>query len=105
MYRILLILIIAWIASSYSSEVTDQAGFLIENVVIIDGTGTERVTGAVRISGALISEIGTLEPLPGEKVIDGQGQVLAPGFIDTHSHVASEIEQEPGALAAVHLPR
>jgi len=48
---------------------------------------TERRRAAVRIAGGRIVEIGaTLAPRVGEAVHDGQGQVLAPGFIDTHSH-------------------
>lgn len=59
---------------------------LISNVRIVDGSGAPAYEGAVRIDGDRITEVGTLRPLRGETVIDGQGQVLAPGFIDTHSH-------------------
>lgn len=42
----------------------------------------------VRIAGALITEVGALEPLPGETVVDVAGQWLAPAFIDSHVHFA-----------------
>ena len=81
-----------------SAEVSSR---LIDNVVIIDGTGAPRAPGAVRIDGGSIVETGALEPLPGETVIDGGGLVLAPGFIDTHSHADRHLFEQPGALAAV----
>jgi len=74
---------------------------LIANVVVIDGSGAPRQAGAVRIDGGRIADVGALEPLPGEAVIDGGGRVLAPGFIDTHSHADDELFEMPGALAAV----
>jgi len=76
-------------------------GLLIANVVIIDGTGAPGYTGSVRVSGGVIEAAGDLVARPGESVIDGGGQVLAPGFIDTHSHADKQIFEKPGALSAV----
>jgi len=74
---------------------------LISNVIVIDGTGAPRQSGAVRIDSGRIVEVGDLEALPGETVVDGGGLVLAPGFIDTHSHADEHLFEQPGALAAV----
>jgi N-acyl-D-amino-acid deacylase len=74
---------------------------LISNAVVIDGTGAARIDAAVRIDGDRIVAVGQLEPLPGESVIDAKGMVLAPGFIDTHSHHDSNIGEYrhmPGVL-------
>jgi N-acyl-D-amino-acid deacylase len=79
----------------------DPSATLIRNVTIIDGSGTSGRAGAVRFLLDEIIEVGDLEALPGEVVIDGGGQVLAPGFIDTHSHADSELFEQPGALAAI----
>jgi N-acyl-D-amino-acid deacylase len=49
----------------------------------------------------VIKEIGALTPLDGEQVVDAGGKVLAPGFIDTHSHAGSDVLEMPGALPAV----
>lgn len=62
------------------------AGTLIENVVIADGTGAPAFAGAVRIVDGRIDEVGALAARRGDTVVDGGGRVLAPGFIDTHSH-------------------
>ena len=77
------------------------ASWLITNVQVIDGSGAPGFAAAVRISGSTIEAVGELEPLPGETVIDGAGQSLAPGFIDTHSHADSELLNLPDALPAI----
>lgn len=74
---------------------------LIRNVQIVDGTGSTARYGAVRILNNRIQDMGALSPLPGEKVIDGLGKVLAPGFIDTHSHHAGAMADKPDMLAVV----
>lgn len=79
----------------------ETPGFLVTNIQLIDGSGAPAVAASVRIRDGLISEIGSLEACPGEAVVDGAGQVLAPGFIDTHSHASSDIFEHPDALPVV----
>jgi N-acyl-D-amino-acid deacylase len=66
--------------------VSVSTSILITNVLILDGTGKTAFAGAVRIQGNKIVEVGNLKPKTGEKVLDGAGKMLSPGFIDTHSH-------------------
>jgi len=73
----------------------------IVNARLIDGTGAPARTGSLRISGDRIAAVGDVEPLPGEPVFDAKGLVLAPGFIDTHSHADSDLREIPEALGAV----
>ena len=75
--------------------------WIIRDVVILDGTGAEGFEGSVRIADGVITEVGTVKALDGDRVIDGDGLVLAPGFIDTHSHADEEIADKPDAVAAV----
>jgi N-acyl-D-amino-acid deacylase len=77
------------------------ATMLIANARIIDGSGGAARSGSVRLAGDRISEVGTLRPRPGEPVIDAEGLVLAPGFIDTHSHHDRGLFEMRGAAAAV----
>ena len=79
----------------------DPPGFLISNVDIIDGSGAPPFAGSVRVADGLIADIGDLEPCEGENVVDGGGQTLAPGFIDTHSHADSDIFEHPEALPVI----
>ena len=71
---------------------------LIVNANIIDGSGSAARKGAVRINNAQIIDVGHIVPGPNDKVIDAGGLILAPGFIDTHSHHDEDLEANPDAL-------
>jgi N-acyl-D-amino-acid deacylase len=73
----------------------------IVNVMIVDGSGDPGYQGSVRIRGDRILALGELETIDGENFFNGAGLVLAPGFIDTHSHADSLIFEHPDALAVV----
>ncbi|MVM29960.1 serine hydrolase [Spirosoma sp. HMF4905] len=75
---------------------------LITNIRLIDGTGTAPRKAAVRLRNDRIWEIGELTTFPNESVTDGKGLVLAPGFIDSHSHHVSGFDKQPDALAVVN---
>jgi N-acyl-D-amino-acid deacylase len=82
--------------------VAEPAGsLLIANALVVDGSGAPAFRGAVRVRGARIAAVGALTAAPGEKVIDAGGHLLAPGFIDTHSHHDRGLADEPSALAVV----
>lgn len=59
--------------------------YVIQNAVIYDGRSGEGFQADLAIRGDRIAEIGKLEPRASE-VIDAKGLILAPGFIDTHTH-------------------
>ncbi len=80
---------------------TPPDDFLIANVILLDGTGAPPRPGALRVAGGRIAAVGDLEPLEGEAVIDGRGQALAPGFIDTHSHADRAIGEHRDAVPVV----
>ncbi len=73
------------------------------NARLIDAAGITQ-NGWIRISGALITERGQGDPgrLPGESVIDCGGDLLAPGFIDLHTHGGggASVEDGPQAMRA-----
>src|SRR5689334_10399680 len=74
---------------------------LIVNAVLVDGSGGARRPGAVRLRGDRIAEVGDLRAAAGETIVDARGRVLAPGFIDTHSHGDRGLFEHRDALAAV----
>ena len=81
--------------------------FLIQGATIVDGTGNSGFIGSLRVANGVITEVAAddgdnaLSPTQGEPVHDATGLVLAPGFIDTHSHHDGGLLGEPTALAAV----
>jgi N-acyl-D-amino-acid deacylase len=79
----------------------DSPGFLVTNVIVMDGSGSPGVAANVRVNGGLIADIGELRACERESIVDGRGQVLAPGFIDTHTHADTLIFERPDALATV----
>ncbi|MGE0439958.1 MAG: amidohydrolase family protein [Gemmatimonadales bacterium] len=78
-----------------------SSGLTITNVLIVDGTGAPPRAGAVRIVGDSIAAVGDLEPAAGDERYDGGGLVLAPGFIDTHSHHDQGLLAAPDAVPVV----
>jgi N-acyl-D-amino-acid deacylase len=64
------------------------ADILIRNALVVDGTGAPAQRADVSIGGGRI--IG-LETSPANKTIDADGLVLAPGFIDPHTHYDAQI--------------
>lgn len=79
-----------------------QSSTLIQQVLIADGSGKPLYKGSVRIAGNRIVAVGSLKALPGENIVQGNGQILAPGFIDTHSHLYGYLDEAPEALAALN---
>ncbi|MGY8779462.1 MAG: amidohydrolase family protein, partial [Longimicrobiales bacterium] len=77
------------------------SSFLIVGATVVDGTGAPGRVTNVRVLGDRIAAIGGLEAERGETVIEADGLVLAPGFIDTHSHHDGGLTETPEALGAV----
>ena len=59
---------------------------LIRGGEVIDGTGAAARRADVAVTGSRIVEIGDCSGRESSKVIDASGQVVAPGFIDIHTH-------------------
>ena len=77
------------------------ADFVVRNASVVDGTGAPARHADVRIAGRRIVAIGDLALKPGEQVVDAHGLVLAPGFIDTHSHHNRGLDTNLDALPVV----
>ncbi len=67
----------------------------IINGRIVDGSGSKSFYGDLCITDGKISEIGTDLAGNFDRVIDAAGCVVAPGFIDTHSHSDLKILSDP----------
>lgn len=74
------------IATLFLLSGTALASTLITGAVVYDGSGGPAQKVSVRVDEDRIVAIGSLRPKKGETVITADGLVLAPGFIDSHSH-------------------
>ena len=59
---------------------------VIKNGRIVDGTGNPWFKGDIGITNGRIVKIGNLVAEESARVSDAKGLVVAPGFIDMHSH-------------------
>ena len=66
---------------------------VIKNGLVVDGTGNPGFFADVQIEGDRVIEIGS--NLQGDIVIDASGRVVAPGFIDIHTHYDAQAFWDP----------
>jgi N-acyl-D-aspartate/D-glutamate deacylase len=67
---------------------------VIKNGVVIDGSGMPRYRGDVGVIGGRIAAVGRIRESARE-VIDADGQVVAPGFVDGHTHMDAQVFWDP----------
>ena len=73
---------------------------LIRNAQVIDGSGSPAIRSDVAVRDGVIAAVGRVLG-PARETVDAGDRVLAPGFIDSHSHNDLVLEQDPrfsGAL-------
>ncbi len=67
---------------------------VIRGAEVVDGTGLPRRRADVAVSGEVIADVG-LDVGAARQVIDGDGLVLTPGFIDIHTHFDGQATWDP----------
>ena len=102
---------LAWILAALSfglhsegaSQEPDSCDTVIENGMILDGTGNPFFIASICIRGEKVAEIGAIDSSRASRVIDAEGLYVTPGFIDMHSHSANasdgQIHHEEGKTA------
>ncbi len=63
---------------------------IIRDGLIVDGTGAPACRGDVAVEGGLIVAVGEVSG-PARRVIDAEGQVVTPGFVDIHTHYDGQV--------------
>ena len=63
-----------------------MADYILRGGEVIDGTGRARFRADVTIIGDRIAAVGAAERQAGAREIDVSGKIVAPGFIDVHTH-------------------
>jgi N-acyl-D-amino-acid deacylase len=67
---------------------------LIKNGTVVDGTGAPRRMADVAVQDGMIAEIGKIKD-GAKKTIDADGLIVAPGFVDPHTHYDAQICWDP----------
>lgn len=75
---------------------------IIINGKILDGTGNSWYHADLAVKGGKIAAIGKLNRQAAVKIIDAKGQIVAPGFIDVHTHIEGEEARNPEATNFIY---
>ena len=75
---------------------------VITNARVVDGSGNPWFRADVAIKGGRIARVGRVAASEGARAIDAGGKILAPGFIDVHTHV-EDIYEQPDAENFVRM--
>lgn len=101
----LVLLLIAFLTLSIVLPHTDTLQYaqskdfdlIITNGRIIDGTGNPWFAADIAIKDGRIADIGHFAAARAARVIDAHGIIVAPGFIDVHTHIEGGITRLPTA--------
>src|SRR5947199_328398 len=85
-----------WRGAEERLEVRSMADLVIRGAALCDGTGRAAAPGDLAVAGDRIIAFGRV-PERGTREVDGTGLVLAPGFIDLHTHYDCQLFWDPFA--------
>ncbi|SJZ79519.1 N-acyl-D-amino-acid deacylase family protein [Sediminibacterium ginsengisoli] len=96
------ILLLLFLVSGSLFSNGQQADILIKNGKIIDGTGNSWVYGDIAVKDGKIIRTGKLGNWKADKIIDATGLIVAPGFIDVHTHIEDDEKRAPEAASFIY---
>ena len=83
------------------SAQSQDCDILITNGKIIDGTGNNWYYGNIAVKDGKIFKISRSVNLSAKKTIDAKGLIIAPGFIDVHTHLEDDEAKDPNATSFI----
>lgn len=76
---------------------------IIRAGTVIDGTGAPAVQADVGIVGDRVVAVGSSLPGTADRVIDAEGKLVTPGFVDIHTHLDAQLAWDPiGSSSCYH---
>ena len=72
---------------------------IVKNGTIVDGSGMGRYRADVGVKDGRIVEIGRIRA-PAQRVVDADGLIVAPGFIDGHTHMDAQVHWDPSGTCS-----
>ena len=95
--RFLILLALVLLAAPLAGQGQERFDLLIRGGRVVDGSGNPWVRADVAVRDDRIARIGHLPEATGDHIIDAEGLVVAPGFIDPHTHAVRGIFDVPTA--------
>jgi N-acyl-D-amino-acid deacylase len=68
---------------------------VIKGGMIVDGTRSPRYRADIAIKNGRVAEIGHIDAHRARKVLDAHGMIVAPGFVDLHTHYDAQVFWDP----------
>src|SRR6058998_402388 len=75
-------------------EGEDMHDLVVRNGTVVDGTGAAKRSADVAIAGDRIVEVGAVDTM-GRHEIDADGAIVAPGWVDIHTHYDGQVTWDP----------
>jgi N-acyl-D-amino-acid deacylase len=98
MQRLFVALLLATVAAAMAEPAQPgRFDVLIRNARVMDGTGNPWLRADIGITGDRLTAVGRLSGATAARVIDARDRIVAPGFIDVHSHAGEGLR-----TAALH---
>ena len=69
---------------------------VVRDATLVDGTGAPARRADVGVADGRIAAVGTVEDR-GSREVDGDGLMVAPGFVDPHTHYDAQLFWDPSA--------
>jgi len=96
-----LFFILLWLADGAMAQL-DKADIIIRNARVVDGSGNPWYRADIALRGNRITAIGNLKTWRASTEIDAAGQIVAPGFIDVHTHIEDDEAENPLATNFIY---
>ena len=93
----MLFLAVALLAAPASAQEAERFDLIVRGGRVVDGTGNPWIRADVGVRGDRIAAVGDLSDAAADRVVEAAGLVVAPGFIDPHTHAVRGIFDVPTA--------
>ncbi len=89
--------ILIFLTSVFNASAQDSVDLIINNGRILDGTGNSWYRSDIAVLNGKIFRIGNVNGLKATRIINAGGRIVAPGFIDVHTHIEDDEMKNPTA--------